>query len=198
MNKLPIILLLSFLSSCAVGPLVNHETARTVGKDRHEVSGGYSNAGYVFKWNYGLFEKFDIGVHAEQYNLGLRAKYSFVKNDDNGFSMALALGAGDSFGGNHYYGDLLGSFLTGRWEPYTTVRVVKVRTEEMNFSDEQTGAFAFRIDENHYSYGQYFLGTRFWASRQLFLSVEASTLFTLDAVEVSDNFIFSGALGYRF
>ena len=62
MNKLLSILVLGFLTSCAVGPLLNHETARTVGKGKHELSGGYSNAGYVFKWNYGLFEKFDFGI----------------------------------------------------------------------------------------------------------------------------------------
>lgn len=99
----------SLLSACAFGPLVTHETARTVGKGHHEVLGGYGNSGYVIKWNAGITDDIDIGLQLESLSLGIRGKYAFI-NNERGFSVAAAAGIGSSIGGSHYYGDLLASY----------------------------------------------------------------------------------------
>ena len=105
-----LLLLVSFTASCAVGPLVFHETARAVGFTNHELIGGAGQAGLVFKWNYGLTENLDLGIQFESLSLGLRAKYAFIKSGENGFSLASSAGTGFSVGGSHYYGDLIGSY----------------------------------------------------------------------------------------
>src|SRR4051812_44550206 len=99
------------LSGC-VGPLVVHETARTLGSPKHhEFSGGYGNAGYVLKWNMGLLANWDFGIQYESLSWGLRTKYAFINSTDVGFSLAAAAGAGLTFGGTHYYGDLIASYM---------------------------------------------------------------------------------------
>lgn len=77
-NNILILLMLTttVLSGCAVGPLVSHETARTVGTTNHELMAGYGQAGYVIKWNYGLNENLDVGLHWESLSIGVRAKYA--------------------------------------------------------------------------------------------------------------------------
>lgn len=186
------------LTSCAIGPLVSHETARTVGNSKHEVLGGYGHAGYIIKWNYGLSDNLDLGLHWESFSIGLKAKYSFINAQESGLSLAAALGTGASIGGSHYYGDLMMSYLSKKWEPYSTLRFVRVKSDEMEFNDEETGERVFTIDSSRYSYGQFFLGTRYWLNQHWLLSLEASSIFTLSSVEVSNNLIISGGLGYRF
>lgn len=191
---------LSFLSlsACAVGPLVSHETARTVGNANHELIGGYGQAGYVVKWNYGITKDLDFGIHWESLSIGVRFKYAFI-NPSAGFALAAAAGAGSSVGGEHYYGDLLASYKSGHWEPYGTVRIVHVKTDPVEFRDKDTGIFDFTVPSATYEYGQGILGTRFWFTENWLLSVEASTLFAITkGFEFSNGFFAGGAFGYRW
>lgn len=187
-----------FLSGCAVGPLVSHETARTVGDGNHELVGGFGQAGYAFKWNYGLSDNLDLGLHYESLSIGLRSKYVFIKDEDN-WSVAGALGTGASVGGSHYYGDVIASYLTGAWEPYGTIRIVHVKNDPSEFRNTDTGQVAFTIDRIEYDYGQLMLGTRYWFDTNWLFSVEASTLFALSSgFKVDNAFILGAAFGYRF
>lgn len=187
-----------FLSGCAVGPLVSHETARTVGSSKHEVIGGYGQAGFVIKWNYGLTENLDFGLHWESLSVGVRAKYALI-NNNSGWSLASALGTGSSFGGNHYYGDFIGSYLTGSWEPYGTVRAVLVKNDPLEFKDKDTGQVSFTIDKSEYVYGQFILGTRYWFNSNWLFSIEASSLFPISSGFKVEKNVFAGAsFGYRF
>lgn len=187
-----------FLSGCAVGPLVSHETARTVGDSNHELIGGYGQAGYVFKWNYGLTENLDLGLHWESLSIGIRAKYAFI-NNKAGWSMASAFGNGASIGGSHYYLDVVGSYLTGSWEPYGTVRVVHVKLDPVEFRSKDTGQISFTIDRAEYDYGQLIVGTRYWLSDHWLFSIEASSLFSISSGFRAGNGVFGGAsFGYRF
>ncbi|AZZ35438.1 hypothetical protein CIK05_01030 [Bdellovibrio sp. qaytius] len=188
-----------FLSSCAVGPLVSHETARTVGNSKSELIAGGGQAGFVAKWNYGLTENLDFGVHWESLSLGIRAKYAFINNKEAGWSFATALGTGESIGGSHYYGDIMGSYLDEKWEPYTIVRVVHVKTDPIDFKDEDTGQIGFTIDKAEYDYGQFILGTRYLFTHQWFLSVEASSIFTISSgVKIEKNLFAGASFGYKF
>jgi hypothetical protein len=185
-------------SGCAVGPLVSHETARTVGSSHHELMAGYGQAGYVFKWNYGLTQNLDFGLHFESLSVGVRAKYAFL-NSSSGWSFAAALGTGASIGGSHYYGDLIGSYLVGSWEPYGTLRAVHVTNDPLEFKDKDTGHVDFTVDKSEYDYGQFILGTRFWMTPHWLLSLEASTLFPISSGFRMGSTLLAGAsFGYRF
>ena len=187
------------LTGCAVGPLVNHETGRTVGKHNSELVGGYGRAGYVAKWSFGLGEDVDFGVQFESLSIGIRLKYAFVNNHQGGWSFAGAIGAGDSLGGSHYYGDVIGSYLTGNWEPYGSVRIVHVKMDPLEFKDKDTGSMNFTINVGNYDYGQVMAGTRYWFTQNWLFSAEMSTLFAITSgVKIHDNFLVGGAFGYRF
>lgn len=187
------------LTGCAVGPLVNHETARTVGAGQNEFQGGYGAAGYVLKWNHGLNEDWDIGLHWESLSVGLRAKYAFVNQRESGWSGAIAGGIGSSLGGNHYYADIMTSYLSGAWEPYFTFRAVHVTTDPTDFKDANTGEVAFTVNKSEYNYGQIILGNRYWFSKEWNLSVEISTLTSLSSgLTIGSGALVGAALGYRF
>lgn len=191
------LLVVIFLSGCAFGPLVNHESARSVGKSNHEIMGSVGSPGYAFKWTYGATENLDLGVQWESLSLGIRAKYSFL-NQTEGWSFAGALGTGASTGGSHNYGDLISSYASGAWEPYGTLRAVHVTTDPMDFRNADTGNLVFTVDRSQYTYGQFFLGTRYWFNPNWLMSAEASWLFS-----ITPGIVFSGApllsinLGYR-
>lgn len=192
-----VICCLILLSGCAVGPLVSHETARTVGDANHELAGGYGMAGLAFKWNYGVTENLDIGFHYETLSMGVRAKYAFL-NNSAGWSLASALGAGASVGGSHYYADLMASYLVGSFEPYGTLRLVDVTLDPLEFQDTETGAVDFTIASYKYQYGQFIFGTRYWFNQNWHLSAEASNLFSISLVSFGNALLFSAAIGYRF
>lgn len=198
MKSIIFLSLLSFFTSCAMGPLNGHETARTVGGGRHELTGGYGTASYVAKWTYGLSENFDFGAHLEQLSLGARLKYALLNPRDGGFGLALAGGVGTSFGGSYYNGDIIISSLSGRIEPYAMFRYNHVTTDKQDFKDKDSGALDFTIDEASFSYGQVFLGSRIWFTQSVALSVEASKLVRFENVEFSDIIIVSGSLIFRF
>lgn len=186
------------LSGCALGPLANHETARSVGNSKHELIVGAGQSGWVGKWNYGLTEDLDLGIHYESLSLGVRAKYSFL-NSNNGWSIAGALGTGTNIGGSHTYGDFMVSHMSGTWEPYATFRYVSVKTDPVEFKDTDTGELHFTIDTPNFNYGHYFLGTRIWFTPKFLLSLEFSKPVSLnDDFRIDSETLFSGALGYRF
>jgi hypothetical protein len=187
------------LSGCAFGPLVVHETARTVGASNNELIAGYANAGYVLKWNVGLAEDTDLGFQLESLSLGVRIKHAFINSPKSGFSLAGAAGIGTSVGGNHYYADGILSYLSGAVEPYGTIRIVHVNTDPVEARSENTGEVAFTINRSEYNYGQLILGSRFWFSQNWLLSVEVSSLSSLSTgLDFSNPVIAGAALGYRF
>ncbi len=193
------LVVIPLFSGCAVGPLFNHETARTVGNSNKELMGGFGSAGYLIKWTYGLSENLDLGIQWESWSLGLRAKYAFINQRESGWSLAAAAGTGFSIGGSHYYGDIIGSYLTGSWEPYATVRVVHVKHDPVKFKKEDNGLVDFTVHLPDYEYGQVLLGSRFWLNPHWILSLEMSSIFAITRGVAFNNFILlSASLGYRF
>lgn len=201
MNKyclLTISLFSLLLTGCAIGPLVSHETARTVGSGKHELIASYGQAGVVGKWSYGLGKNFDFAAQVESLSSGIKAKYAFL-NQSEGWSMATSLGYGTGWMSDHFYGDLHLSFKNGPVEPYLTLRYVQVHTDKEDFKDHHSGSFEFEIDRMKFQYGQVMLGTRLWLTHHWLLSLEGSALFsTSQGINIADTFIFNGALGYRF
>lgn len=184
------IVLSVFITGCAFGPLVSHETARTVGDGNHELAGGLGRAGYVFKWNYGLADNLDVGVHYESMGLGIRAKYAFL-NNESGWSFATALGTGISIGGTYNNLDLMGSYKVSAWEPYATLRLVQAKSQDTTLEGEGIlGITSFKGQTFNYSH--HILGTRYWFNERWMISVEVSSLSL-----ISDP-LYGAALGYRF
>lgn len=198
-NQLALAVITLLLSACAVGPLVSHEPARTVGKGKVAFTGGRGAAGWVAKGNFGISEDLDMGVQWESLSLGLRLKYAFLNHQDGGFSMAAAAGTGLSLGGSHYYGDLMTSYLAGRWEPYGSVRIVHVKTDPIELRDKDTEQVDIVVDRLSYNYGQVFLGSRFWINETWYLSGEISSLFAVSSgVHFGDGLLWGAAAGARF
>lgn len=138
--------------------------------------------------------KSGLRSHWESLSIGIRSKYAFVNNSE-GWSFAAALGTGASGTGTHYYGDLLGSYKAASWEPYTTLRVVHVENDDLEFEDSETGQVSLTIPGSEYDYGQFILGVRYWFAPHWLFSLEASTLFASSVLDVT---LVSGSLGYRF
>lgn len=186
-----------FLSAC-VGPTVLHETARTVGQNHAEFDGGLGSTGYVFKLNYGVTENFDIGVHWESLNMGVRAKYAFINGKDHEMSLAGAAGIGTTFGGTAYYGDVIASYLNGSWEPYGAFRYVHVSVNRQDFIDHDTGHVDFTFPGLEYSYEEIMIGSRFWLNKHWLFSLEAGSLIALGDLNIGNNLLVSGVFGYHF
>lgn len=190
--------ILMMASGCAVGPLVNHEAARTVGEGKDEFVAGYGVTSYVLKWTRGISDNLDYSIQLEALSLGVKLKYAFINNPEKGFSLSGAAGYGASIGGNHYYVDISTGYLKKGWEPYTTLRIVRVDTDPMEFKDEDTGEVEFTIDQGDFTYGQYMLGLRYWMTERWLVSLEGSTLFGISNVKFGQNSIVGLAFGYKF
>lgn len=192
--------LVSLLSSagCAFGPLMVHETARTVGDRRDELSLGYGSTGADFKWHHGFHDNLDIGFQVEYLGAGLRAKWAFLNNQKAGPSAAMAVGYGYNWGGDHVYGDLIASYLEGQWEPYTSLRGVNASVNSQTWTDEKTGQVEWKIPRHSYQYGQFTLGTRYWFNQKFMMNIEASKLFS-EEIEINDSSVlFSVNLGLQY
>lgn len=190
------ILMLS--SGCAFGPVIAQETARTLGANHHELSAGYGQSGGALKWSYGLSENLDLGLQIESLSQGGRLKYAFINNQDHGWSLGSAVGAGVSWGGDHQYVDFLASYLANSWEPYSMLRIVQVHMDSSNWKDA-IGTIDINLESNQYSYGQVFLGTRYWFTPKFFISLEATKIFGISSgFSISTEALGAAALGFRF
>jgi hypothetical protein len=199
-KMLRIAILVSFATSLGcVGPLVSHETARTVGDGNSELVGGYGSAGLVLNYDYGVNKNFDVGVHYESLSFGLKAKYAFVNQPEAGWSWAVSGGLGATYSGTYYNFDFIGSYLVHKWEPYGTLRLVHVKTDPVDVKDNSETTPLFTISSVQYNYGQIILGTRYWFTEHWLLSAEASTLVALGpGLDFGTGLLLGAAFGYRF
>ncbi|MEI8025962.1 MAG: hypothetical protein WCI18_06415 [Pseudomonadota bacterium] len=174
-----ILLAIFFLATSCLPPMASHETARTLGPGNQEIIGGFGVCGHVLKWNVGITQDLDVGVQWETFNLGLRAKYAFINNSQSGFSLATALGGGNVNSGTYYYGDLMGSYLAGDWEPYGTIRASHTTCDSVQ-DDTKKGKELdnlFKCERKTYDRIQLVLGTKYWLNEKWFLSLEGGRVF---------------------
>ena len=176
MNKRFLFALTALLLSSCVGPLVLHETARTVGSGHNEFLGGFGRAGIALKWNYGITDRLDFGLQFESLSTGLRLKYAWYDNQEQGWSFASAVGLGTSIGGKNYYLDTIVSHLHKRWEPYGAFRFVHVNIDSIEARNRDTGDVSFTTPNFDFDYGQFMVGTRYWMTPTWLLSLEISDL----------------------
>lgn len=196
-NLKPLLFLLFLnLSACAIGPLVGHETARTVGDGKTELVAGYGNPGTVLKLNRGISENFDLGVQVESLSMGVRGKYAFI-NANQGWSLAGALGYGFSFQGQYTSEDLTTSYLNDSWEPYGTLRFSQVTIGETEIENANTHEHIYTVKSSSFQYGQVILGTRYWINDRWMLSGELIRPFVIGSDIDIDGALFSIGFGYR-
>lgn len=187
------------ITSGCVGPLVVHETARSVGRHNSEIVFGAGQTGGVLKYSFGLTESVDLGFQLETQAIGVRLKYAILNQRENGLSIALAGGLGSSTGGSHVYGDLMTSYLFGTFEPYGAIRYVQVKTDPQEFKDRETNQTYFTLPSTEFQYAQAILGTRIWFNPHWLFSLEAGELFSVNNVaRVHSGVFLNGAFGYRF
>ena len=203
MKNTLLLIMLFITTSCAFGPLMMNETARTVGKGNGDINFGYGLAGYVVKYNYGLLKDLDIGIQYEALSIGVRAKYAFINNQEKGFSLAAALGTGASLGGSHNYADLIASYKNERFEPYFGYRYVSVKTDPVEFEDNEDDDVIdlsfLRIDSFKYKYGQAFLGFKYWFTDKWNFTSEISKLVSIEDVTLRDSgFLYAASFTYKF
>lgn len=199
LRSILVLMVTQTLVGCALGPLVSQEAGRTVGDGNHEFQLGYGSAQYFGKYTWGLTENLDFGVQYEAFSLGIRLKYAFINNREAGFALAVAGGTGASIGGSHQYIDVLASHLIGEWEPYVTIRYVWSKVDPVEFTNKDTGQVDFRTPNFNYSYGHFFVGTRYWITKKWLLAIEGSGLFLMSSgLNVSQPSLIAGSVGYRF
>ena len=191
-----IVSVLFFFAGC-IPPMAGHETGRTLGESQSELIGGLGAFGHVIKYNYGVTDYLDLGIHWETFSLGLRAKYSFINTPISGWSLAGALGAGSVSHGRYITGDVIGSYLSGDWEPYGFIRRSRVICNEVAAKDSKKLLHDFLVacEKKHYDRVQFTLGSKYWFSAKWFLSLETGRVFENSIAPVS---ILSTSFGYKF
>ncbi|MBT4760784.1 MAG: hypothetical protein HOO06_03715 [Bdellovibrionaceae bacterium] len=195
-----ITLMFSYLSIGCVGPLLSHNTGRSLGKGNHSLklmgmagSGGYYAVGY----DYGVTENLDLGMKIESLSLGYHGKYSFY-NNPTGFSSAAAIGYGSTFGGSYYTADITGSYLVNKWEPFTSLRYTSVNSDSKELRDASTGQVFSTIPEFDFSYMQIFVGTKYRFVDWFALSVEAASFLSSSDVSFGSDIYYSISTEFTF
>lgn len=194
-----IILALSTVSftACVIGPLATFETAQTVGEKKAEFIGGGGTPGTIFKATIGLTDRIDIGFQWESLSIGYRAKYR-ISPDLDGLIFAGAVGLGSNFGGSYQYFDLLSSKKFQTFEPYANLRLVRGKTDPVEFKNRDTGTTTWTVQSAEFNYGQFFLGSRVWLNEKWFGAIEISDLFPINSISFDHAAVYSLGMGGRF
>jgi len=168
------LILLALLTSGCLAPLSNSFTARSLGKGKKGVGGGMlvlvrqedSVVLPAFAVAVGLSSDLDFGLQMESASLGVFGKYSFINNNERGFSLAGVLGAGAVASGSYAYAGPVLSYKSKAVESYFVGRFNYVHYgESENCLDMEPGT---------YTYGQFTLGSVFWLTQRIGLNVEGS------------------------
>lgn len=178
------------LTSCAFGPLQNHETARTVGEGNAEFSAGaLSFFVPVIKYNYGLSDRWDLGFHFETFSYGFRTKYAMLQ-DTGSLDLAAVFMVGESGSEQgssfpYVHGELIGSRRVSKvFEPYATLaysagqRIGGRQDEPTNDSLERFISDALRAPDR-FDYFSIRLGSRLWFSEKGFVSAEFAQIYVV-------------------
>lgn len=188
---------LSLITGC-VGPLLNMETGHTLGagKQSFRVS-STTNGYYGLNYAYGLFKDFDLSFNLEAASLGLAAKYSFL-NQESGFSYATQLGTGSTYGGSYYILAMIGSYGMKPWEFFYSFRYTKVTIDSQKLTDSNTGEVFVTLPKTDYSYGQAFLGAKYWVTPQFGIDAEMGSFLSTSEVKFDKNLYVSAGLEVTF
>ena len=190
--------LLSFSFVGCVGPLLNHETGRSLGKGKQSIKLLAGTEGiWGIDWDIGLTEDFDVGIQYEALSLGLDAKYSLI-NNKTGIALAAMTGIGLTAGGTYYLAALATSYRVKDFEPFASLRFTQVNIDAADVKDTSTGTVFVSLPKTSYNYLQGFLGAKYWFAKAFALSVEAGSFVSSSEVKFDQNAYYSFALEFAF
>jgi hypothetical protein len=159
------------LASSCLAPLSNNFTGRSLGQGKVGLEGGAVTAGSVlpvFKLSVGLSRDFDLGLQYDSFSIGLFGKYSFMNNQESGFSLAGVAGGGATVGGGYAFAGPALSFKLGAFEPYAVGRYNFVSYKE---SDSAVG---MSWEAGQHTYFQFTFGGVLWLGKGFGLNAEVS------------------------
>ncbi len=171
-GKASAVILLALSASGCLAPLSSSFIGRSAGAGKVELDGGAVSVGGAlpaFKCAVGLSSAFDLGVQLESASLGGFAKYSFINNQEQGFSLAGVVGAGAVASGSYFYGGPVLSYKAKSVEPYFVVRLNVVHYGEPDDFFEDIS-----WEAGTYTYFQFTLGGILWVTRNIGLNIEGS------------------------
>lgn len=152
-----LLLILSFVSSCAFAPFATTPTARTNGAGQHLMQASLVEAEIPsFRYEYGLLPNLDVGAEGEfgfgSYVLGLYSKFGFSAGGQ-GTSTAAILGYGKNiFGdGEYWYVGPVLSYKFTYFEPAVLLRYTDTRVDDVDFN-QSSGDITFDGDHLRYWY----------------------------------------------
>lgn len=201
--KLLLITVLSlFMNACALGPIINHDTGRSVGKNKYKFRvAGYPQADSPnvasLRFDTGVTENLDVGFQYEILSFGLRGFYSFINNKE-GFAMSGSLGYGSVFNGNYINAGLNFSFKSGSVEYFAGYRHTDVSVDATELTDSNTGELFTTIPSANYSYGIASGGLKYWFTDQAALGLEGAQFMNPSDGEFSSNTLVSLGFEYIF
>jgi hypothetical protein len=197
--------LLSFFAGCAVAPLSNHVTGRSLGKGNSSLDAGTTIGNGrqpwlpTLKYAIGLNDNLDFGAVYEVISIGLWTKYAFINRKEQGFSLAGIGGAGLSGTGEYLYTGPVFSYRFKHVEPYIVSRFNYVRYS--GFTSELSTIGELSFESGKYNYLQNSLGSMFWFADWFGLSAEASHFITLSSPFIlgdRDRLLYSASFIFRF
>ena len=171
-GKASAVILLALFAPGCLAPLSSSFVGRSAGAGRVELDGGavsVNGAIPAFKCAVGLSSAFDLGVQLESASLGGFAKYSFINNQEQGFSLAGVVGAGAVASGSYFYGGPVLSYKAKSVEPYFVARFNVVHYGESDNIFENVS-----WEAGTYTYFQFTLGTIFWVTGHIGFNIEGS------------------------
>lgn len=192
-------------TGCAVAPLSNHTTARTIGDGNSSLDAGTTLGNKTQPWlpaikyTLGIGENTELGAQYEVVSIGLWGKHAFINRQEKGFSLAAIGGTGLSGTGFYGYIGPIFSYRAKRLEPYFISRFNYVRYEGSRVDLASIGEISFT--NGFYRYIQNTLGTMFWFVERVAISAEASHFSTIHSPYILKDrarWLFSGSFIFRF
>lgn len=196
------IVLLIFLNACALGPIINQDVGRSLGKSNSRIRvSGYPQAESPnltsIQMDTGLSDNWDIGFQYEITSMGLRLFYSIINNKE-GFALSSSLGYGWVFSGNYSNLGLNMSYKAGAMEYFTGYRHTQVSLDATELTSSNTGDVFLNIPSADYDYGVASLGFKYWFTDRFNLALEAADFTSLSIGEFNSKTLVNIGLGYDF
>lgn len=178
------------LSSCVLAPQMSPKTARTVGKGKFEIEGGYEHPDIAASLAYGLTDRVDIGAlgafeQTAGIVVGVFGRVGLIVPDaSDGLAVAMlgggfyeAIGNSDGRGKGVYLGPIV-SYKYKWFEPYFNTRYNYVHYSDVRVRTDND--FVVEMGSSTLHYAQQTLGATAWVTKNIGLSGNVKVLHRFD------------------
>jgi hypothetical protein len=164
------------LSSMACGTFSSLRPADTLSEKEVEFTGAVAanHIGIVvpaLRIDYGVSDRVEIGAQYEVYSYLVNARYGLLKSEEDGIGLALGLAAGEAF----FISNFSSSFSDAVWRSSPVFAPTLTIGRKWDSFELYLGYKAFFGTSGNYEIGSLKLGTRFWVSKGLGLTLEGGT-----------------------